>query len=161
RSDASGSPRAPTGAERMLERGRLTTVIVQREPLIAARQRGEGHRLVSALVCYVNDIQRKGVYARHEMLAKLMQAYHAHYYLAQVNNGGHSQFIRNAGAQLEPACADALAGLKSMGARGQRRTLKKMMAWMKANPAEAQAQDGFSRRAPFLGQLDEQFYTAE
>ena len=43
-----------------------------------------------------------------------MQAYHADYYLALVNNGGHSQFIRNTGvAMLPTTSADALAGLRS------------------------------------------------
>jgi Domain of unknown function (DUF4375) len=145
----------------MLVDGRMKTVVVRREDRDAANQPGQGDRLVSAVVDYVNEIQRSGVYARHELLAVLMQAYHADYYLAQVNNGGHSQFIRNTGAMLPTTGADALAGLGAMGARAQHQILAEMMAWVKANPEEAAAQNGFSVRAPLLDQLDKGFYEAE
>ncbi len=145
----------------MLVKGRLTTVVVRRQAHDAARQPGEAHELVSAVVNYVNDIQSSGVYARHELLAALMQAYHADYYLAQVNNGGHSQFIGNTGAMLPTTGADALAGLKAMGAYRQHEILTEMIAWVKSNPEEAKAQNGFSVRAPLLDQLDKRFYEAE
>jgi Domain of unknown function (DUF4375) len=146
----------------MLVDGRMTTVVVRREDRDAANQPGNGQLLVSAIVGYVNDIQRSGVYGRHELLPALMQAYHADYYLAQVDNGGHSQFIGNTGAiQLPITGADALAGLEAMGAHAQHQILAEMMAWVKANPQEAAAQNGFSVRAPSLDQLDNRFCEAE
>ena len=90
-----------------------------------------------------------------------MQAYHADYYLAQVNNGGHSQFIGNSGELLRTITADALAGLEAMGAKAQHQILFEMAAWAAANPADAGAQDGFGVRAEPLDGLDKRFYAAE
>jgi Domain of unknown function (DUF4375) len=145
----------------MLVNGRMKTVVVRREDRDAANQPGQGHMLVSAVVDFMNEIQSSGVYARHELPAALVQAYHADYYLAQVNNGGHSQFIHNTGTMLPTTGADALAGLAAMGARAQHQTLAEMMAWVEANPEETAAQNGFSVRAPLLDQLDERFYEAQ
>nr|WP_249815198.1 MULTISPECIES: DUF4375 domain-containing protein [unclassified Bradyrhizobium] len=91
-----------------------------------------------------------------------MQAYHADYYLAQVNNGGHSQFIGNTGVEMLPTTSgDALAGLKAMGASAQHQILQEMIAWVGEHPAEAALQNGFENRAAALNALDLRFYEAE
>ncbi|WP_407189958.1 DUF4375 domain-containing protein [Bradyrhizobium centrosematis] len=91
-----------------------------------------------------------------------MQAYHADYYLAQVDNGGHSQFIGNTGAEMLPTTSgDALAGLKAMGASAQHQILQEMMAWVEAHPGEAALQNGFENRSAALSALDDRFYEAE
>src|SRR5262249_51011548 len=146
---------------RTMNGGRLTTVVVRRAALDRAKQPGKAYDLVYAVVEYVNHLQREGVYHAREMPAPALQAYHADYYLAQVNNGGHSQFIANTGANLLTTSADALAGLKAMGADAQHRILGEMIAWAKANPQEAAAQNGFSVRAKLLDELDPRFYEAE
>ena len=146
----------------MTVHGRLAVVVVPQDALEASRLPGKAYRLVGAVVDFVNDIQVRGVYARHELPAAAMRAYHADYYLAQVNNGGHSQFIGNTGlAMLPSTAADALAGMKAMGAKAQRRILRDMLAWVRANPDEAASQNGFSARAAALDALDERFYAAE
>ncbi len=144
-----------------MDEGRLTTVIVPRKWVDAAATPEGDYHMSAAIVDYVNDVQQAGVFARHEMPAKAMQAYHADYYLAQVNNGGHSQFIGNSGELLRTITADALAGLEAMGARTQHQILIEMAAWAVANPADAGAQDGFSVRAEPLDGLDKRFYAAE
>ncbi|MGV7215459.1 DMP19 family protein [Bradyrhizobium sp. UFLA05-112] len=104
----------------MIVGGRLSTVVVPSDALEAASNPEKAYYLTCAIVDFVNAIQRVGIYARHEMPAVAMQAYHADYYLAQVNNGGHSQFIGNTGAnQLPTTSEDALAALKAMGASAQ------------------------------------------
>lgn len=91
-----------------------------------------------------------------------MQAYHADFYLAQVNNGGHSQFIGNTGVAMLPTTSgDALAGLKAMGASAQHQILQEMMDWVQANPGEAALQDGSETRAAALNALDTRFYEAD
>lgn len=146
----------------MIVDGRLTTVVVPHEALEAARDPKKADYLTGALVDYVNQIQRTGVYTRHELPVVAMQAYHADYYLAQVMNGGHSQFIGNTGAAMLPTTsADALAGLKAMGASTQHQILQEMMAWVEANPGEAAAQNGFAARPPTLEALDDRFYEIE
>jgi hypothetical protein len=141
--------------------GRLATVIIQRKWADAASKPEGAYHLPAAVVDYVNNVQRVGVYARHELPPKALQAYHADYYLAQVNNGGHSQFIGNSGALLRDIAADALAGLEAMDAKAQHRILTEMMAWAEANPEEAGAQIGFDVRAKLLDELDSRFYAAE
>jgi hypothetical protein len=77
-------------------------------------------------------------------------------------NGGHSQFIGNTGAAMLPmTSADALAGLKAMGASVQHQILQEMMAWVEANPGEAAAQNGYLARPAALEALDGRFYEAE
>lgn len=128
----------------MIVGGRLTTVVVPRNALEAAREPDKAEYLTCAVVDYVNEIQRIGIYMGDELPAAAMQAYHADYYLAQVINGGHRQFIGNTGAEMLPTTSgDALAGLKAMGASAQHQILLEMMAWVEANPGAAATQNGF------------------
>ena len=146
----------------MIVEGRLTTVVVPREALEAASDPEKAYYLIGAVVDYVNQIQRAGVYAGRELPAVAMQAYHADLYLAQVNNGGHSQFIRNIGVAMLPTTSgDALAGLKAMGASAQHQILQEMIAWVEEHPGEAALQSGFENRAAELDALDARFYEAE
>ncbi|WP_445220385.1 DUF4375 domain-containing protein [Bradyrhizobium sp. Pa8] len=140
----------------------MTTVVVPRKALEAARDPEEADSLTGAVVDYVNQIQRAGVYTRRELPAVAMQAYHADYYLAQVNNGGHSQFIGNTGVAMLPTTSgDALAGLKAMGASAQHQILQEMIAWVEEHPSEAAQQNGFENRPAALNALDSRFYEAE
>lgn len=142
--------------------GRLTKAVVPREALEAARDPEKAEYLTGAVVDYVNAIQRAGVYTRRELPAPAMQAYHADYYLTQVDNGGHSQFIGNTDiAMLPTTSGDALAGLKAMGANAQHQILQEMIAWVEAHPGEAALQNGFENRAAELNALDDRFYAAE
>jgi hypothetical protein len=144
----------------MIVGGRLATVVIPRDAIEGAQEPDKA--VTQAVVDYVNDIQRKGVYPRHEMPAAAMQAYHAEYYLAQVKNGGHSQFIRNTGIAMLPTTAgDALAALQAMGAGAQHQILLEMLAWVKANLEEAAKQNGFSARADALKAFDDRFHAAE
>jgi hypothetical protein len=140
---------------------RVATVILPRSAAEAEHNGEDAYRLTEAIISYVNDMQQVGVYAAHELPAKAMQAYHADYYLAQVNNGGHSQFIHNCGEQWPTVVADALAGLEAMGALEQHRILMEAAAWVHAHPEAAGEQDGFSTRAEPLDEFDERFYAAE
>src|SRR5688572_1301035 len=127
--------------------GRVATVILPRSAAEAGHNGEDAYRLTEAIVSYVNDMQQVGVYAPRELPVKAMQAYHADYYLAQVNNGGHSQLIHNSHEQWPIIVADALAGLEAMGALKQHRILMEAAAWVRAHPEAADEQDGFSIRA--------------
>ncbi|WP_245318381.1 DUF4375 domain-containing protein [Bradyrhizobium sp. DOA1] len=146
----------------MIVGGRLTTVIVPRKALEAAQDAEKAEYLTGAVVDYVNEMQRVGVYSGRELPAVAMQAYHADYYLAQVNNGGHSQFIGNTAiAMFRTTFGDALAGLKAMGASAQYQILQEMIAWVEEHPGEAALQNGFENRPAALNALDDRFYEAE
>ena len=143
----------------MIVDGRLATVVIPRDAIEGAQEPDKA--VAQALIDYVNDVQRAGIYPRHEMPAVAMQAYHASYYLAQVSNGGHGQFIRNTGIAMLPTISgDALAALQAMGAGAQHQILIEMLTWVKANLGEAAKQDGFSVRAQVLKALDDRFHAA-
>jgi len=117
--------------------------------------------VVSAIVEYVDSVMREGVYHPCELPPEAMQVYHADYYLAQVENGGHSQFIYNAGVNFPEMSADALAGLEAMGLPEHHRILNEMIGWANANPEEAAAQNGFATCAALLDELDARFCAAD
>jgi Domain of unknown function (DUF4375) len=146
----------------MIVDGRLTKIVVPSKALEAARDPEKAGYLTGAVVDYVSQIQHVGVYTRGELPAVAIQAYHADYYLAQVCNGGHSQFIGNTGlAMLPTTSGDALAGLEAMGASSQHQILQEMIAWVEAHPGEAALQTGFENRAAALSALDKRFYAVE
>lgn len=59
--------------------------------------------IVSAVVDeYVNDLRQRGYYLKGELPANAMRSYNTDYYLAQVANGGHGQFMHNSGMPPSP-----------------------------------------------------------
>jgi hypothetical protein len=152
--DGSRRPHTPSGA------GKLSTVIVPRSSLAKAGEPGN-YALIQAVINFVNAMTRDGVYARFELTDKAMQAFHSDFYLAQVLNGGHSQFIHNCFQNLPFVVEDVRAGLTGMEARAFLPIFEQAAAWIIANPEEAKKQTGFEGgRAPFLDELDTQFYAA-
>lgn len=137
-------------------------VLVRRSALEAVRSDPGAHDLVQAVVDFVNAMLGRGCYGRDEISQKALHVYHADYYLAQVNNGGHSQFIRNCGANAPFVWADARAGLEAMGAANHADLLARMIAWAEEHPDEATSQTGFEGgRAGELDELDTAFYETE
>lgn len=141
--------------------GNLGTVIVPRSALAKAGEAGN-YDLVQALVNFVNAMTGDGLYTRFELPEKAMQAFHADFYLAQVNNGGHSQFIHNSFGNLPFVIRDVRAALTGMKADAFLATFERMAAWVDKNPDEAKKQTGFEGgRAALLDELDEAFYDAD
>lgn len=136
----------------------VAIVLVSASAFEKAKDGSEPYELIQAIVDFVNGMIDDGYYLRQELPQKGMQAYHADFYLAQVNNGGHSQFIHNAGAAAEQTYADALAGLEAMGSP-HADLLRAMIKWVADNPVEAGKQTGFEGgRSGYLDELDEKFY---
>jgi hypothetical protein len=134
--------------------------VIVRRAAVAAN--ADPYDLVGGVVQFVFAMQSDGLYSRSELPAKALQAYDADFYLAQINNGGHSQFIHNCHDDLSVVVANARAGLIAMGAQGHISTLEAMTAWIAENPGEASDQTGFDGgRASFLDELDRQFYEAD
>jgi hypothetical protein len=136
-------------------------VIVKSSAVDLAREGRDHHTLVGAVVDFVNAALQQGYFLRDELLQKALQVYHADYYLEQVNNGGHSQFIHNSRSIAQHVCSDALNGLDAMNAP-HAAVLRSMMTWVAAHPDEAKLQTGFEGgRAPYLDELDRHFYQTE
>jgi len=136
--------------------GRLTGAVVSKLSID-----GITWGIPAAIVEFTNHIRAAAQYANHELPREVLGIYYADYYLAQVNNGGHSQYVGNSGKGLAANIDYALQGLETIGAEEQYRTLAGLKAWITANPEEAAAQNGFSIRAPELETLDARFFDAE
>lgn len=147
---------APTGI------GKFTTVIVPRSAVLRASDPEKAYDLVQAVINFINTMMGEGIYSRDEIPAKAMQAYHADFYLAQVKNGGHSQFIHNCHGNLKYILADVRAGLTGMKAEKHLSIFERMAAWIGQHPDEASKQTGFTGgREPLLDELDSKFYGAD
>ncbi|ASY67787.1 DMP19 family protein [Sinorhizobium fredii] len=114
--------------------------------------------LVATVVDFVNYLFAHGLYRSEELPLHLMQLYHADFYVTQVNNGGHSQFIHNCGARAQTIFINAQAGLSAMGAIHQADLIRELAVWAAANPDKASAQTGFAGgRDRMLDRLDTLF----
>jgi len=149
-------------AERPAGTSDLSTVIVRRSAVTQAADPNNAYGLVEEVINFVNAMSSEGLYNRFEISAKAMAAYHADYYLGQVNNGGHSQFIHNCHSGLHLIMSDVRAGLTGMNATAHLSIFEQVAAWVAENADEASKQTGFEGgRAQPLDELDTLFYQAE
>ncbi|GLR43062.1 DMP19 family protein [Mesorhizobium amorphae] len=152
--------RLASNSGRGLKFGLPLPVVVPRSKVEAAGRKP--FDLVFAVMQFATTMVSKGLYRYPEINPKAMQVYHAHWYSSEVKNGGHSQFIHNAGQEIDAMVANARAGLAASGAKGQLATLEKMSAWVAEHPDEAAKQTGFEGgRDGLLDTLDDAFYDAD
>ncbi len=104
---------------------------------------------MQGVVDFVNFQVETGLYKNDELPARAMQAYHCDYYLAQVNNGGHEQFIHNSQGDAEAVFRDVPAGLTAMGATGHATIFADMLDAVRVGRTED------------VERLDDVFYTLE
>ncbi|MFW2545296.1 DMP19 family protein [Primorskyibacter sp. 2E107] len=115
--------------------------------------------LVLAVVRFTNHMTGEGRYKRTELPPAALQAFHCDYYLAQVNNGGHAQFVHNTLALIEDTFEDVVTGLKAMGAMDYLILARSAQKWVRDNPEEAAQQTGFEGGiADGLRRLDQPFF---
>jgi hypothetical protein len=140
--------------------GFLTRVVIPRGAFEAAKEPGEGYRLPLAVVDFVNDVMTAGAYAYYEMPERAAGLYFADYYLAQTNNGGHGQFLRNTQA---PYVFDyAARGLADMGAQEHLALFEEALALQKAHPEQfVKAHDFDMPRPPTLEDVDRRFFALQ
>lgn len=75
---------------------------------------GDPVKFVQQVVEFVNALFDRGAYLREEIPANALRSYHTDYYLAQVCNGGHTQFVAN-GQWVPQVVRDVREGLALMG----------------------------------------------
>lgn len=141
--------------------GKLTTIIVPRSALDHAKNPETAYKLVGAVINYVNVLMSQGLYNRTEIPALAVQAYHADYYLAQVNNGGHRQFVHNIGDNLKHSLVDVPPALSAMKAEAQHTIFLQMKAWVDQFADAAAIRAALSSDKTALSMLDSPFYAAE
>jgi hypothetical protein len=135
-------------------------VIVKSSAVASAKSGKDFYPLISSVINFVNTALDEHQFTRQEIAQKALQVYHTDYYLAQVNNGGHSQFIHNSRRNAEYINRDAFDGLTAMHAPHVT-MLRDLMIWVVKNPQDAALQNGFSNRAPYLDDLDKALGEAE
>jgi len=142
--------------------GSFGTVIVPRAAFEAARDPQQAHRLVKALVEFVNAMTGQGLYTRDELLPKATQAFHADYYLAQVHNGGHGQFIHNSMGNIDYALADVHAALTAIQTEPYTSIGARLIAECAARRDPVTRKIDIAHRQPdVLSELDHEFYKAD
>lgn len=152
--------KAASDSGKQLEFGLPLPVVVLRSNVAEADE--EPFFLVFAVMQFVTAMVSKGLHRYPEIDPKAMQVLHADSYSSEVKNGGHSQFIHNAGQEIGAMIANARVGLTACGAKGQLATLEKMSAWILDHPDEAAEQTSFEGgRDDFLDTLDDAFYDAD
>ncbi|AZN99052.1 DUF4375 domain-containing protein [Mesorhizobium sp. M9A.F.Ca.ET.002.03.1.2] len=141
----------------------VPSVIVKRSAVEQSADGGHLH-LVFAVNAFVETMRDEGLYTLSELPPKAVHVDRADVYLAQVNNGGHSQFIHNCNVYgiLGEVINHAATGLAGMGALQHLAVLKRMAAWADRYPDEVKEQTGFEGgRASLLDELDDLFYEAD
>ncbi|WP_316015043.1 DUF4375 domain-containing protein [Roseobacter sp. HKCCA0434] len=147
------------GLSRFAPRPRLPGVPVAAEAVATIDT--APHDLIGSMIDSLNALRDQALYRFEELPPQTVQAYYSDYWLAQVLNGGHSQFLHNSGRA--PEIFEAVdGGLAAMGASEHRAIFARMRDWAATHPDEAAAQTGFSGgRASELDELDSRFYDLE
>lgn len=117
------------------------------------------HAVVSAVNTFKTTLIETGRFRREELPLRAIQAANADYYVGQIENGGHSQFIGNSGDQVETNASGALAAFQAAGADKEAQILVELLAWLSSNKGTASSQTGFNDDVPSeLKALDERFF---
>lgn len=122
--------------------------------------KGDAYDLMHAVITFVNKTIQESGFAREEIPAEALIAYHVDYYLAQVNNGGHSQFGANSGCN-EATMEDIRAGLSLIGETGAAAIFGDFERLRRDDPARFEAAiagGGFGGVDPYMADLDDRFF---
>ncbi len=108
---------------------------------LVAESRLAGREIIQAAVDFCNLMTDNGLYTSHELPVIARQAYLVDYYLAQVNNGGHRQYLANlkagvggANAVFEENLGAVAAGLAAMGASANHELYRRFLALFEGSP---------------------------
>ncbi|MEM1036907.1 MAG: DUF4375 domain-containing protein [Pseudomonadota bacterium] len=118
--------------------------------------------LIQANVNFVNAAIHEGYFRREELPQNAMRSFHLDYYMAQVSNGGHGQFLGNntGGAQT---VKDVNQALSLIGLAESYRIFRAFLTFLKADPKRAKAVKkggGFGMSWPELEDLDKRYYAS-
>lgn len=120
----------------------------------------KAYALPEAVVDFVNYVIHTAHYRRDELPAPTMQIFHVDYYVAQVNNGGHSQYVGNSGWH-QYQIDDIRAGLAAIGEIDAIELFEDLCAFADSHPGEFQAgmeARGFGAYPEFFAKADKLFF---
>ncbi|WP_072373927.1 hypothetical protein [Hyphomicrobium sp. NDB2Meth4] len=134
--------------------------------IIASRSAYESpdpSKIVQQTVDFVNAMLQRGAYLRSEIPINAMRSYHVDYYLAQVSNGGHGQFVGN--SRWQPLVVEDISvGLDAMGAKPFVGIFRDLRALMDGDPERGRAIGaafGFGPPDPAEAALDKRYFAQD
>lgn len=139
---------------------------VPQPPIVVRRsvvERGDAAALVQAVVAYVNAMTEQGQYRREELAPQAMWSYHVDYYLGEVANGGHGQFVGNS-RWARPVIEDVRNGLAAMAAAPYDTIFGDLCKLIEADEERAKEiarGRGFGDINPAIKSLDDRFFAAK
>jgi hypothetical protein len=119
--------------------------------------------IVSALIDeYVNPLIKEGYYSHSELPPNAMRSYHVDYYLAQVANGGHWQFMRNGNCRHH-MLNNIEEGLAAIGLEPYIAVFDEFVEFLASDPQRAaRAVESYPRKKdPTLEDLDKRFFALD
>lgn len=144
--------------------GKRTAAKVAALPVIIVPQSAydseKDYSLPGAVVDFVNHAIGHAQFRREEIPLPAMQAFHVDYYIAQVNNGGHSQYVGNSGWH-QYQIDDIRAGLAAIGIEDGIELYEDLCAFADSHPQEFRAgmdARGFGEFPEFFDKADKLFY---
>lgn len=130
-------------------------------PVMSTALKDDETELVSQLVNDVNALTSKAHYRLDELWPELVDLYYLDFYVAQVRNGGHSQFTHNSKANFQQVLGATNGALSSTQMPKVSAVFHDFQKWCEQNPQKVSEQTGFSGgRAPELDELDGLLYDA-
>lgn len=129
-------------------------------PLILPRSLFDGdvYDPIQGLIHQINHMMQEG-FGQDTLPDDLLDLYLLDYLVAQVKNGGFSQFIHNSHGNLATNLTRALSAARPLEQDALEQIIQDCEDWVRANPAEAAQQDGFDTRADALEPLDSRLYS--
>ena len=115
--------------------------------------------LIYNIVQFVNALAEHGAFNSDELPLNALRSYHVDYYLAQVANGGHGQFVGNSRWE-EMMIQNISDGLRAMDAGPYIEIFDDLREFIESNPdqaAEIAAGRGFGEQVAAIEALDDRF----
>ncbi len=134
----------------------LPVILLEQETL----ESDDIYLLPESLVEFVNFAVHTAQYRRDELPKEAFECFHVDYYIAQVNNGGHSQYVGNSGWH-DYQIADIRAGLAAIGDEEAIELYEDLCAYADSNPKEFQdgmVSGGFGDIPDFFQKADDAFF---
>lgn len=129
---------------------------------LANHQASDSDALPDALVEFCNWCIEEAWLVRDEVQPSAWPIYHASYYIAQVNNGGHGQFAANSAMQIE-VLGDVALGLERLGLNDLLAIFRRFRSALERDAAlktSAMEGAGFGEGAAFIRELDDAFFAS-
>lgn len=145
--------------ESIPEEKRVSEILVQQ----SAVDDEDPSVLVYNIVQFVNALAEQGAFNSDELPLNALRCYHVDYYLAQVANGGHGQFVGNSGWD-EMTIRNISDGLRAMDAGPYVEIFDDLRKFIDSNPdqaAQVAAGRGFGDQVPAIEALDDRFLAGD